>query len=192
MTLHWRHNGHRGVSNHWQLECLVNCLFGPASNKHQSQRCCPFVRRIHRWPVHRWIPLTKGQQQGKPFRARTLLWMSSGMLPEASFHLSKQNDWIKDRAKPSIMCTSRLPMKCVVKWRTMEKGKRENYKNKHLNNLFDPFVKSQNWKMPCICLLIREVTITTQIINNYPNKQSAINCTLLEASDSNNVAHGIY
>ena len=28
LSLHWRHNERDGVSNHWCLDCLLNCLFG--------------------------------------------------------------------------------------------------------------------------------------------------------------------
>ena len=33
VTLHWRHNGHDGVSNHQPHGCLLNCLFRRGSKK---------------------------------------------------------------------------------------------------------------------------------------------------------------
>ena len=38
LTLHWRHNGHDGVSNHQPYDCLLNCLFRRKSKKTSKLR----------------------------------------------------------------------------------------------------------------------------------------------------------
>ena len=61
ITLQWRHNERDGVSNHQPHDCLLNCLFGCRSKKHQSSASLAFVQGIHRWPVnsrHKW-PVTR-------------------------------------------------------------------------------------------------------------------------------------
>ena len=64
--LHWHHNvrynERHGVSNHQQLEGLINYLFRLTSKKYQSLCYRSFVREIHQW-----IPLTKGRKCGKYF-----------------------------------------------------------------------------------------------------------------------------
>ena len=52
------------VSNRRSFGCLFNTLWELKSRKHQSPRCWPFVRGIHR---SRWIPSTKGQSRRKSF-----------------------------------------------------------------------------------------------------------------------------
>ena len=51
-TLQWCHNERNGVSNHWHLDCLLNCLFRCRSKKTQSSVSLAFVRGIHQWPVN--------------------------------------------------------------------------------------------------------------------------------------------
>ena len=51
-SLHWRHNGRDGVSNHQPDDCLLNRLFMRRSKKHQSSASPAFVRGIHRWSVN--------------------------------------------------------------------------------------------------------------------------------------------
>ena len=46
--LHWRQNGHDGVSSHQSLDCLLKRL--QIKRKHQSSASLAFVRGIHRWP----------------------------------------------------------------------------------------------------------------------------------------------
>ena len=56
-SLHWRHNGRGGFSNHQPHGCLLNRLFRIRSKKHQSFASLAFVQGIHRWPVnspHKW------------------------------------------------------------------------------------------------------------------------------------------
>ena len=51
--LHWRHNGHDGVSNHQPHDCLLNRLFRRKDQrKRQSSASLTFVRGIHRGPVN--------------------------------------------------------------------------------------------------------------------------------------------
>ena len=52
LLLHWRHNGHSGVSNHQPHYCLLNRVFGCRSKKHQSSASLVFVWGIHRGPVN--------------------------------------------------------------------------------------------------------------------------------------------
>ena len=33
LSLQWRHNDHDGISNHWHLNCLLNCMFWHRSKK---------------------------------------------------------------------------------------------------------------------------------------------------------------
>ena len=59
-SLRWCHNGQDGISNHQPRHCLLNCLFGCRSKKHQSSVSLAFARGIHRRPVnsrHKW-PVT--------------------------------------------------------------------------------------------------------------------------------------
>ena len=62
MALQWCHNEHDGVSNHWRLDCLLNCLFRHRSKKTSNLHITGFVRGIH-W----WIPHTKGPVTRKMF-----------------------------------------------------------------------------------------------------------------------------
>ena len=60
-TLHCRHNGRDGSSNHQPYDCLLNRLFRLRSKKYQSSASLAFVGGIHRWPVnspHEW-PVTR-------------------------------------------------------------------------------------------------------------------------------------
>ena len=47
-TLHWRHNGRDGVSNHQPYDCLLNLFSGADQRKHQSAASLAFVRGIPR------------------------------------------------------------------------------------------------------------------------------------------------
>ena len=61
ITLHWRHNGRDGVSNHQPYDCLLNRLFRRRSKKTSKLCVLAFVRGIHRGPVnspHKW-PVTR-------------------------------------------------------------------------------------------------------------------------------------
>ena len=49
--LQWCYTEHDGISNHWHLDCLLNCLFNHRSKKHQSSLSLAFVRGIYCWPV---------------------------------------------------------------------------------------------------------------------------------------------
>ena len=54
--LQWCHNKHNGISNHWPLNCLLNCMFRYRS-KNTSSLSLAFVRVIHQSPVnsvHKW------------------------------------------------------------------------------------------------------------------------------------------
>ena len=61
MTLHWRHNGHDGVSNHQPHGCLLNRLFRRRSKKTSKLRVTGLcvgnspgpVNSPHKWPVTR-------------------------------------------------------------------------------------------------------------------------------------------
>ena len=48
----------KGISNRWQLNCLVDSFTRPTTKKTQVLHYCPFVRGT---TVDWWIPLTKGQ-----------------------------------------------------------------------------------------------------------------------------------
>ena len=50
--IHWRHTEHRGVSNQWHHDCLLNRLFKVDQRKHESSASLAFVRGFHRWPVN--------------------------------------------------------------------------------------------------------------------------------------------
>ena len=52
LTLQWRNNERNGVSNHWHLDCLLNCLLMGRYKKHQSSVSLACARVIHRWPVN--------------------------------------------------------------------------------------------------------------------------------------------
>ena len=71
-SLQWRHNGCDGISDHRHLGCLLNRLFRRESKK-TSKLCITAwsLWGIHRWPVHRWIPRTKGQKRGTCFHLMT-------------------------------------------------------------------------------------------------------------------------
>ena len=62
LSLHWRHNGPDGVSNHQPHYCLPNHLFKRRTKKTLKLRVTGLcVRGIHRWPVnspHKW-PVTR-------------------------------------------------------------------------------------------------------------------------------------
>ena len=49
-TLQWGHNGHDGVSNHQDHDCLLSRVFRHSSTKMQSSASLSFVWGIHRWP----------------------------------------------------------------------------------------------------------------------------------------------
>ena len=73
-TLHWRHNGCDGVSNHQPHDCLFNGLFRRRSKKHESSASLAFVRGIHRGPVN---SPHKGPETRKMFPFDDVI-MSSG------------------------------------------------------------------------------------------------------------------
>ena len=59
--LHWRHNGHDGVSNHQPHGCLLNRLFGRRSKKTSKLRVTGLCARNSPGPVnspHKW-PVTR-------------------------------------------------------------------------------------------------------------------------------------
>ena len=71
-SLHWRHNGHNGISNQQPHDCLLNRLkivystvySGEDQRKHQSSVSLAFVRGIQQWPVN---SLHKGPVTQKMF-----------------------------------------------------------------------------------------------------------------------------
>ena len=69
VSLHWRHNGCDGVSNHQPHDCLLNRLFKVQIKENIKAPC--------HWPLcgeftgDRWIPRTNGQSRGKCFHLMT-------------------------------------------------------------------------------------------------------------------------
>ena len=51
-TLQWRHNEHKGVSNHQRFDCLLNRLFTRRSKKTSKLRVTGLCEGIHQWPVN--------------------------------------------------------------------------------------------------------------------------------------------
>ena len=51
-TLHWRHNGHDGISNHQPYDCLLNRLFRHRSKKTSKLRVTGLCEGIHRGPLN--------------------------------------------------------------------------------------------------------------------------------------------
>ena len=51
-ALHWRHNGHNGVSNHQPHDSYSTGYLGADQRKHESSASLAFVRGIHRRPVN--------------------------------------------------------------------------------------------------------------------------------------------
>ena len=64
-TLHWRHNGYDGVSNHQPHDCLLNRLFRRRSKKTSKFRvtgpCVGNSPVTGEFAGDRWIPRTNGQ-----------------------------------------------------------------------------------------------------------------------------------
>ena len=59
-TLHWRHNGRNGVSNHQPYDCLLNRLFRRRSKETPKLRVTGLCEGNSPGP-DRWIPRTNGQ-----------------------------------------------------------------------------------------------------------------------------------
>ena len=51
-SLHWRHNGRVGVSNHRPYDCLLNRLFRRRSKNASKFRVAGLCEGNHRWPVN--------------------------------------------------------------------------------------------------------------------------------------------
>ena len=88
-ALQWRHNERDAISNHRNLDCLLNHLFRLRQRKHQSFASLPFVRRIHRWPTN---SRHKGPETRKCF---VLIARSWGTDRQLIWHIGLKEMWMR-------------------------------------------------------------------------------------------------
>ena len=87
-ALQWCQNECDGISNHWRLDCLFNCLFRCTSKKSSSVSLA-FVRGIHQWPVN---SLHKRPVTWKMFPFGYIImpltsWSSKHILPSFQYYI---------------------------------------------------------------------------------------------------------
>ena len=93
-SLQWRHNERKGVSNHWQHDCLFTPLFRRRSNKSSKKHVTGLCK------VNSPIPCRKGQWRGKRFPSMTS---------------SRGCNWFRTPIKGcSFHCQSRI--ECQSQW----------------------------------------------------------------------------
>ena len=102
-TLHWRHNGRDGVSNHQRHDCLLNGLFRRRSNN-TSKLCVTGlwegsspgpVNYPHRWPVTRKCFHLITSSWFYPFRAASFWGNTHIYLQLYHFSISSWRRWLE-------------------------------------------------------------------------------------------------
>ena len=107
-TLQWRHNEGDGVSNHWCIDCLLNCLFSHRSKK--TSKLCVTGLCEGNSPVTRELPA----QRASNAKNVSIWWR----------HHEWHNELINDHLHTSTLCltfsvyilvmTSQLIAQCIM------------------------------------------------------------------------------